>query len=637
SDLDDVFVYDNESEESETASVDHLSDGEEEVYDARTRKPNTASKKMFDASFLSDHCPIHDPTIKWKLMRHVLGEKYESPEQLERALVFYALANGYKLYYEVNNPRRLLAKCCRDEKDRKCPFSQAKRGKMKALQQYETCLEDHYGMSWSYASEIINSNPGLTWVKGSVENKDNWSWFMELLINDLGLVFGEGITIISDQHKVKIEAAKQGIIEAAKQVMHLAEHRQCARYIYANFSKKYTGVQYRNLFWKAAKATYPISTDKAYGAGKNGISVCFNAMIVDARRKPNINMLEDIIVLCMERLQKTREKDAKHWNVIPSGESRFEVRNGYEGFKVDERSRTCSCRGWQLSGIPCEHGIAAIYFLHKDPENYVSDWYNKDVFVNAYNHYIEGMNGMDQWHIADYQKPLPPIVRRMPGRPPHKRKRDVMEDDGNRTRIMSVTGDIVSASVRKVTTAGDIISASGGNVIASGGIMTTKGGNVTARGGKVSARGVSVRGGKVSARGGKVSARGGKVSATPSTPDSASIVVSSRGVAMQRLRPVSSRGRGDGSKSRMYPHGIRPIGFGVSWDPIDVKEITDAILKKYKCKVGISQARRGKMKSLEQYETCLEDHYEKLWSYAAEILNSNPGSTCKISVDSMPD
>ncbi|GJW56831.1 transposase, MuDR, plant [Tanacetum coccineum] len=425
SDLDDVYVYDSESEESETASVDHLSDGEEEVYDARTRKPDIAPKK--------------------NLMRPVLGEKYESPEQLKRALVFYALANGYKLYYEVNNPRRLLAKYCRDDKDNKCPFrnyakkimmnpcikvkeiiesilkkykckvkiSQARRGKMKALQQYETCLEDHYGMLWSYASEILNSNPfnmvkgggegwlqgcrrvigldgcflktickgellsavgrdginqilSIAWVVVSVENKDNWSWFMELLINDLGLVSGEGLTIISDQHK--------GIIEAAKQVMPLAEHRQCARHIYANFRKKYTGVQYRNLFW-------------------------------DAERKPRSHRF-----------------------------NRFEVRNGYEGFKVDERSRSCSCRGWQLSGIPCEHGMAAIYFLHKDPKNYVFDWYNKDVFVNAYNHYIEGMNGMDQWPTTDYQKPLPPVVRRMPGRPPHK-KRDVMEDDGNRTRV----------------------------------------------------------------------------------------------------------------------------------------------------------------------------------------------------------
>nr|GFD12972.1 tetratricopeptide-like helical domain, DYW domain protein [Tanacetum cinerariifolium] len=30
-----------------------------------------------------------------------------------------------------------------------------------------------------------------------------------------------------------------------------------------------------------------------------------------------------------------------------------------------------------------------------------------------------------------------------------------------------------------------------------------------------------------------------------------------------------SRGRVDGSKSKMYPGEIRPIEYGVSWDPID--------------------------------------------------------------------
>ncbi|GJT78122.1 transposase, MuDR, plant [Tanacetum coccineum] len=686
SDLDDVYVYDSESEESETASVNHLSDGEEEVYDARTRKPYTEPKKyvsaekdVSDEDNLGDKWPIYDPTIKWKLMRPVLGEKYESPEQLKRALVFYALANGYKLYCEVNNPRRLLAKCCRDDKDNKCPFSQARRGKMKALQQYKTCLEDHYGMLWSYASEILNSNPGSTskmsvdsipdgknyfnwfyvcfkglregwlqgcrrvigldgcflktickgellsavardgnnqiypiaWVVVSVENKDNWSWFMELLINDLGLVSGKGLTIISDQHK--------GIIEAAKQVMPLAEHRQCVRHIYANFRKKYTRVQYRNLFWKVAKATYPTR-----------ISECFNAMIVDARRKPIINMLKDIRVLCMERLQKMREKHAK-WTdgICPN------IRKSLKSTRIFIDIGMSFQVGWKLSGIPCEHGIAAIYFLHKDPENYVSDWYNKDVFVNAYNHYIEGMNGMDQWPTTDYQKPLPPFVRRMPGRPPHKRKRDAIENDGNRTRI-SRKGQLnhctlckkpghnqracpskpevtaaVSAKGGNVTARGGKVCARGGKVTAMGGIVMASGGNVSAGGRKVTISGgkVTVRGRKVSARGGKISARGGKVTSTSSipppgfemsTPDTASSVVrTSRGAiklregvwirspekemssyadtgssSINKLRTingkvVSSRGRGDGSKSIMYPFGIRPIGFSVSWDPID--------------------------------------------------------------------
>ncbi|GJS67613.1 hypothetical protein Tco_0682177 [Tanacetum coccineum] len=32
---------------------------------------------------------------------------------------------------------------------------------------------------------------------------------------------------------------------------------------------------------------------------------------------------------------------------------------------------------------------------------------------------------------------------------------------------------------------------------------------------------------------------------------------------------VTSGGRGDRSKSKLYLDGIRPIGYGVSWDPVD--------------------------------------------------------------------
>lgn len=39
-----------------------------------------------------------------------------------------------------------------------------------------------------------------------------------------------------------------------------------------------------------------------------------------------------------------------------------------------------------------------------------------------------------------------------------------------------------------------------------------------------------------------------------------------------------------------------------------VKQLQESILKKYKCKVSIGQAKRGKEKALAQYETCLQDH-----------------------------
>lgn len=378
SELDDNYEYDcyGSDDDSDTASIDHLSDDDEEVLEVRTKKtapkPKLKASKMFDENFLTniynglprddfvekervddennkededklgDQWPIHDPSVKWKFMKPLLGERYESPDQLKRALAFYALANGYKLYYSVVTPKRIFAKCNKDNLDRKCPFrlwaswmqfeksfqiktlvddhacsktyeygtlitsnwiarnyaktimlnpsikirdiqalilkkykckvtiSQARRGKVKALKQYETCLQDHYGMLWSYAEEVITSNPGsscmmsietmpdgkpyfksfyvcfkglkvgwlagcrrvigldgcflktickgqllsavgrdgnnqiypIAWAVVNVENKENWSWFMKCLIEDLQITGGECLTIISDQHKV---------------------------------------------------------------------------------------------------------------------------------------------------------------------------------------------------------------------------------------------------------------------------------------------------------------------------------------------------------------------------------------------------------------------------------------------------
>ncbi|GKB80362.1 reverse transcriptase domain-containing protein, partial [Tanacetum coccineum] len=265
------------SKESGTALIDHLSDDDdEEVLDVKTKKivpaPKKKASKMFDESFftsifnglprddfddssypkiddqdkLGDHWPIHDPKIKWKHIRPHLGERYEGPEQLKSVLTYYALANGYKLYFEVNNPRRLVAKCSKDNQEKKCLF--------------RLWAKDHYGMLWSYAAEILNSNEISTckvgvdvmpdgkayfsyfymcfkalkegWLEGcrrviglngcflktlckgellsvvgrdgnnqiyqiawavvSVQSKENWSWFMQCLIDDIGIVDMEG-------------------------------------------------------------------------------------------------------------------------------------------------------------------------------------------------------------------------------------------------------------------------------------------------------------------------------------------------------------------------------------------------------------------------------------------------------------
>ena len=47
----------------------------------------------------------------------------------------------------------------------------------------------------------------------------------------------------------------QGLVEAIKEVFPAAEHRQCARHIYANFRKRFSGAKFENLFWRASKTT----------------------------------------------------------------------------------------------------------------------------------------------------------------------------------------------------------------------------------------------------------------------------------------------------------------------------------------------------------------------------------------------
>ena len=42
----------------------------------------------------------------------------------------------------------------------------------------------------------------VAWAVVTVENKDNWSWFLELLGEDLEIPSGQGLTLMSDQHKV---------------------------------------------------------------------------------------------------------------------------------------------------------------------------------------------------------------------------------------------------------------------------------------------------------------------------------------------------------------------------------------------------------------------------------------------------
>ncbi|GKE04460.1 multidrug resistance-associated protein 5, partial [Tanacetum coccineum] len=214
-----------------------------------------------------------------------------------------------------------------------------------------------------------------------------------------------------------------GFIEVVKDVMPNAEHMQCARHIYKNFRKQYPGLEYRKLFCVASKASYPqlfnkiMDKIKSCEAIENGFSECFDS-IVNVRHKPLLTML--------------------FWHVIPAGRNIFEVRSGSEGFIVDEGKRTCSCRMWQLSGLPCVYATKVIFLINRVHESYVPAWIEIDKYFVAYHNYVKPVPSMNFWpNQSMYSTILPLKPKKMPGRPRKKRIRAICEGGSSTSKVGS--------------------------------------------------------------------------------------------------------------------------------------------------------------------------------------------------------
>ncbi|CAH9146031.1 unnamed protein product [Cuscuta epithymum] len=313
----------------------------------------------------------------------------------------------------------------------------------------------------------------IAWAVVEGENNRSWEWFFQLLQKCLNLGEGEDICIISDEH--------QAILNAVCAVLPQAEHRHCARHIFALWHKRFRGDELKLMFWKIAKsynmADYNQAFDelaelnndtatafKGYNpscfcrafmktsfkcdAITNNMAETFNGYIINARTKHLIYMLEDIRAALMQRLVIKRQEmenagssicprieaklemekaKAAYCDVLPSTLVTFQVNMNLDSLNVDLAARTCTCRRWDMSGIPCCHAIACIFFLHHEPEDYVESCYKREVYLRAYAGSIPPIEGERHWPRIEC--PLyPPPIKIGPGRPRVNRKKDPFED-----------------------------------------------------------------------------------------------------------------------------------------------------------------------------------------------------------------
>jgi len=204
------------------------------------------------------------------------------------------------------------------------------------------------------------------------------------------------------------------------------------KHLYGNWRKRHGGEHLKEALWIAARATTEPEFKKAMEnlkklsepawkemselavgmwsrAGYSTYTCCdlqvnnmceaFNSAILEYREYPIISLFEGLKFYLTNRIVRLRDymlryegdicpmiskimdknkRDADGWSPNWHGDrdySLFSVGNGIDKYVVSLKDKSCACRKWDITGIPCPHAIACMRFNNQNPDDSVAHWY----------------------------------------------------------------------------------------------------------------------------------------------------------------------------------------------------------------------------------------------------------------------
>ncbi|KAL3515896.1 hypothetical protein ACH5RR_022798 [Cinchona calisaya] len=177
----------------------------------------------------------------------------------------------------------------------------------------------------------------------------------------------------------------------------------------------------------------------------NNIYQSFNNKILD--KDFIVSMMEFLRKYIMKRMQENRDRANARWRthrfcpkimkrmkkniehattIIPhkANDTLYEVACPYgDIYAVNISERTCFCRKWDLTGIPCPHAISAIWISIQDLLDFIDDCYKVETYLRCYEPTIIPLYGEQDWEKTNAIALLPPTYGRLLGRPKKCRRK----------------------------------------------------------------------------------------------------------------------------------------------------------------------------------------------------------------------
>ncbi|XP_021715950.1 uncharacterized protein LOC110683849 [Chenopodium quinoa] len=277
-----------------------------------------------------------------------------------------------------------------------------------------THLKGNYGGVLLSTVALDGNNELFPFAWGIVSNEDSDTWcFFVHHLRDLLRSTGRGDKwcIISDRQK--------GIEIALDKLWPEVDRRYCTKHLASNWKKAFPGPLMLSLFWKACGAcsefTFKKSMEQMDKVGKGG--------------RLWLAKLGNQARWTKHKFNVATKCDANKSNFVES----FNATLGIDRCRLvltllEGIGRNTMVRQWQLSGIPCRHGMRVILDSKLDPHAFVDEWYSVKRYKAAYSNGIKSIPDHEQWSEFNLPKILPPELKRGIGRPSRNRKRDETED-----------------------------------------------------------------------------------------------------------------------------------------------------------------------------------------------------------------